>query len=317
MGQILIYSDNENLGRELLGGALQLGPALDLETAVCVLGKDVKNRVDGYLSRGVHKVYIAGSESEQTANLSGETLASALDQVAKASGATLILIGCTRSGKELAGRLAQKLGAGCINDVNRLSVKDGGVVCERYALGGATVSTQTVTSQVAVISVMPGAFEQASSTMPTGKIIPVELTLSPDRLRVAERRSKAADAVDIAEANTLVCVGMGLGGAEHLPQAEELARCLGGEVACTKPVATDQKWLPEARMIGLSGKKCKPQLALCVGVSGQVQFTVGIRDSKTIVAVNSDENASIFQLCDYGIVGDLYEVLPKLIAAVK
>ena len=95
---------------------------------------------------------------------------------------------------------------------------------------------------------------------------------------------------------------------------EELANKLGGQVACSKPVATDKKWLSEERVIGLSGKQCKPDLAILLGISGQVQFTVGIRDAKTIVAVNSDENAVINQMADYVLTADLHEVVPELIS---
>jgi electron transfer flavoprotein alpha subunit len=98
---------------------------------------------------------------------------------------------------------------------------------------------------------------------------------------------------------------------------EELARVLGGELACSKPVATDQRWFPEERIVGLSGKKCKPQLAICLGISGQVQFNVGIRDARILVAVNNDPGAYIFQISDYGIAADLHEVVPRLVKGLK
>ena len=123
--------------------------------------------------------------------------------------------------------------------------------------------------------------------------------------------------MDIEGAEVPVCVGKGLNRQDDLEMVEELAEALGGLVACTKPLATDEKWLPEERVIGLSGKSGKPVLDICLGISGQVQFTVGIRDAKTIVAVNQDPNAFIWQMADYGIVGDLYEVVPRLTAALK
>ena len=134
---------------------------------------------------------------------------------------------------------------------------------------------------------------------------------------MVDKTDKGQSSIDIEGAEILVCVGKGLTSQDDLKMVEELTQVLGGMVACTKPIATDEKWLPEERIIGLSGKTSKPNLAICLGISGQVQFTVGIRDAKTIVAVNTDQNAYIFQMADYGIVGDLNEIVPRLIAAIK
>jgi len=123
--------------------------------------------------------------------------------------------------------------------------------------------------------------------------------------------------VDIQGAEILVCVGKGLARQEDLKMIEELARGLGGLVACTKPLATDLKWLPESRIVGLSGKIGKPRLALCLGISGQVQFSVGIREARTIMAINTDPNAYIFQITDYGLVADLHQAVPQLVAAIR
>jgi len=102
-----------------------------------------------------------------------------------------------------------------------------------------------------------------------------------------------------------------------LKMIEDLAQTLGGLVACTKPLATDLKWLPESRIVGLSGKIGKPRLALCLGISGQVQFSVGIREAKTIMAINTDPNAYIFQITDYGLIADLHQAVPQLTAAMR
>lgn len=317
MKQILVFSENDNIGYELAGKALEISAATGADVAAVILGNDLKKRTVGYLGRGVKKAYIPGAGKESLASFDSGVYAEAIAQIAVKAEADLILVGCTRRGKELAGRLACKLGAGCINDVNGIEFCDGQLVYSRYALGGATVSRLTAVSPKMVVSVMPATFEQAPEVASSGEQMEVDITIKPSRVRLLERQDKATDSVDIAEANKLVCVGMGLGGVEKIELAEELAKALGGEVGGSKPVITDQKWLPEARMIGLSGKKCKPQLAVCLGISGQVQFIVGIREAKTIVAVNNDENATIFQYADYGIVGDLNEIVPKLIALLK
>lgn len=311
MAAILVFSERDDIAWQLLGKAAELGREMGLGVAAAALGSADPG---GYANRGAQKVYI--SKNEQLKTFEASVYAEALSQVAKQADAAVILIGSTRRGKELAGRLAQKLGAGCISDAGSLEVKDGRLVCTRNALGGATVATQTITTELQVIAVSPGLGEPIESPE-TAEMVEVELALKPSAVKVIARSEKGQGAVDIEGAEVLVCVGKGFTRQEELKMAEELAEVLGGLVACTKPLATDEKWLPEDRVIGLSGKSGKPNLAICLGISGQVQFTVGIRDAKTIVAVNQDPNAFIWQMADYGIVGDLYEVVPRLTAALK
>jgi len=311
MAAILVFSERDDVARQLLGTAGELGSQMGLTAAVAAFGKADPS---SYFNRGASTVYVAQDEALQ--EFEASVYAEALNQTAQQAGAEIILIGSTRRGKELAGRLAQKMGAGCITDTDTLEVKDGQLVCTRNALGGATVATQTVITGVQVIAVMPGVGEMVESAE-AGQLVELALSLKPSRVKVVERTDKGQGSVDIEGADVLVCVGKGMARQEDLKLAEELAAALGGLVACSKPIATDEKWLPEERIIGLSGKIGKPTLAICLGISGQVQFTVGIREAKTIVAVNNDPNAFIFQMTDYGIVGDLNEVLPRLTAALK
>jgi electron transfer flavoprotein alpha subunit len=125
------------------------------------------------------------------------------------------------------------------------------------------------------------------------------------------------EGVDITEAKVVVCVGRGVEKQEDIVLAKELAQVIGGEVGCSRPVAEDLRWMPEDLYLGISGKKVKPDLYVGVGVAGQIQHISGIRDSKVIVGINRDENAPIFEAADYGIVGDLYDVVPKLIKELK
>ncbi|MGE5544084.1 MAG: electron transfer flavoprotein subunit alpha/FixB family protein [Bacillota bacterium] len=311
MATILVFSERDEVAWELLGKAGELGQQMGLGVAVAALGPA---DLQGYVNRGALAVYTSKKDELQTFEAS--IYADALSQVAEKAEAAVILIGSTRRGKELAGRLAQKLGAGCITDVDTLEVKDGQLLCTRNSLGGATVATQSITTEIQVISVNPGVGEPVKSSE-AAQVIEVDLSLRPGRVKVLEKADKSQGSVDIEGAEVLVCVGKGLTRQEDLKMVEELAEALGGLVACSKPIATDEKWLPEERIVGLSGKIGKPVLAVCLGISGQVQFTVGIRDAKTIVAVNTDQNAFIWQMADYGIVGDLYEVVPRLTAALK
>ncbi|MGI6549386.1 MAG: electron transfer flavoprotein subunit alpha/FixB family protein [Syntrophomonadales bacterium] len=311
MATILVFSERDELAWELLGKAGELGQQMGLGVAAAALGAADPQ---AYVNRGAAAVYASKNNELQTFEAS--VYADALSQLAKQAEASVILIGSTKRGKELAGRLAQKLEAGCITDADTLELKDGQLLCTRNSFGGATVATQSITTGIQVISVNPGVGEPVESAE-AGQVVEVELSLKPSRVKVVEKSDKGQGSVDIEGAEVLVCVGKGMTRQEDLKMVEELAEALGGLVACTKPIATDEKWLPEERIIGLSGKSGKPVLAICLGISGQVQFTVGIRDAKTIVAVNTDQNAFIWQMTDYGIVGDLNEVVPRLTAALK
>lgn len=238
-------------------------------------------------------------------------VASALAQAVEQLGADTVLLSSNRRGKEIAGRLAQIINAGCLTDVAALQVNGDKIECQRNAFGGATVATQTITEAKKVIAIRPRTFDPAAAGT-GGSLNSLQVEAKPSAIKLVEVRSKAGDSVDIEAAEILVVVGQGMESQDDLPLAQELAQKLGGEVACTKPVATDKKWLSEERIIGLSGKKCKPQLALLFGISGQVQFTVGIRDARVIASINTDENASMNQMADYILTADLKEVLAEM-----
>ena len=312
MASILVFSERANLAFELLGKAKDLGGQMGLEVVAAAFNPA---DAEAYLKRGSSKVFY--SEQAELKDFEASVYSQALAQIARKAGASLILLGSTRRGKELAGRLAQKLQAGCLTDVKSVELKGGKVICTRNAFGGATEATQAITTQVQVIALMPRAYEPAPEGEKKGEIVALLPDLEPSRVRVIKKSEKDAGAVDIQGAEILVCVGKGLSKKEDLRMIEDLARALGGLVACTKPLATDLKWLPESRIVGLSGKIGKPRLALCLGLSGQVQFSVGIREAKTIMAINTDPNAYILQITDYGMIADLHQAVPQLIAALK
>jgi electron transfer flavoprotein alpha subunit len=137
--------------------------------------------------------------------------------------------------------------------------------------------------------------------------------LEPSATRLVERRPKEAGGVNVEEAEILVCIGRGLSEESDLTMIQNLADALGGVVGCTRAISHEYHWLSEEQMVGLSGKVSSPNLYIGIAISGQIQHTVGIRDSNVIVAINKDKNAPIFKMADYGIVGDLYQVVPRLI----
>jgi electron transfer flavoprotein alpha subunit len=312
MASILIFSERANLAFELLGKAKELGGQMGLEVAAVAFNPA---DAEAYLKRGASKVFY--SDQPEIKEFEASIYAQGFAQISQKEGASLILLGSTRPGKELAGRLAQKLQAGCLTDVKSLEWKEGKVICLRNAFGGATEAIQAIKSQVQVIGMMPRAYEPAPEGEKKGQIVTLKLDLKPSRIKMVKRSGKDMGAVDIQGAEILVCVGKGLSKQEDLKMIDELAQAIGGLVACSKPLATDLKWLPESRIVGLSGKIGKPRLALCLGISGQVQFTVGIREAKTIMAINTDPNAYIFQITDYGMIADLHQAVPQLTAAIR
>ncbi|MHB0980818.1 MAG: electron transfer flavoprotein subunit alpha/FixB family protein [Thermoleophilia bacterium] len=314
MADILVYSEKREAALELAFKAKEFAGTLGMGLAAAVLGDGAAAAAADLGAYGVDRVFLI--EDAALEGLAVDTTADALAQIAKEAGATVVLVASTRRGKELAPRLAQKLGAGCVTDVNSLELVDGGLVAGRYALGGNTVLLETLGTEVKVLAVMPKTFEVGAPSAGAGDVVTPALTLQPSAVKLVERRVKEGDAVNLEDAVRILGVGRGFAKRADMALSDQLAAALGAELACTKGLA-DFGWLGEDRIIGLSGAKTKPDLYLAVGVSGQIQHTVGISSSKLIAAVNTDKDAPIFQLADYGIVGNLYEVVPALIEKLK
>jgi Electron transfer flavoprotein, alpha subunit len=306
---ILIYSEKTDNILELLTAARFIAPTLGLGVGVLTINNDIQAKDLAAMGTDVFVIEHAAFNPADTALAAG-----VLYQAAQRLNANIILLASDRRGKELAGRLAQKLDAGCLTDVTGLEAVNGKIQCARNSLGGATMVTQQIESEYQVIALAPHSFA-AAVAQKNGKVQNLEIEIGASPLTLIASHKKAGDAADIESADILVIVGQGMEEAD-MEAANTIAAALGGELACSKPIATDRKWLGEDRIIGLSGKKCRPQLAIILGVSGQVQFTVGIRDAHTIVAINNDEQAYILQMADYALVADLKAVLPQLQKAV-
>jgi len=315
MAEILVFSEKDDLAFELVSKGKEFAAALNMGLAAALLGEGASAKADEYFAYGADRVYVA--EHPTLADFHAEIFAEALYQITQQNDAQVLLLASTKRGKELAPRVAQKLGAGCVTDATGVEVQDGNLLISRYALGGNTVASELIKTPRQVISVMPKTFELGAKEARQGEVVPLDLDLKEPRTRIVERREKVGEAVNLEEAEVLVCVGRGLEKKEDLAIIEELARVLGAEIGCTKTLCSDYQWLSEDRLVGLSGKKTSPRLVFSIGISGQIQYTVGIRDARIAVAINKDSNAPIFALSDYGIVGDLYQVVPKLVEALQ
>jgi electron transfer flavoprotein alpha subunit len=315
MAEILVFSEQDDFAFELVSKGKEFGEALNMGLSAALLGEGIAAKADDYFAYGADKVYVG--ENPVLSDFQAAPFADALCQIAQQNDAQVILIASTKRGKELAPRLAQKLGAGCITDGTAVEVQDGNLLVSRYALGGNTVAIEQITTPCQVIAVMPKTFELAEKEARQGETVTVDLDLEAPRTRIVERQEKAGEAVNLEDAEILVCIGRGMEKEEDLAMVEAFAKALGAELGCTRTLCADYEWLSEDRLVGLSGKKTSPRLAVSVGISGQIQYTVGIMGARVAVAINKDEQAPIFSMSDYGIVGDLYDVLPLLTEKLK
>ena len=313
MAAVLVYSEKVETARELVAGGKELGAALGLGVSAVALGPGAGAAASELAAAGADTVYV--SEDAAFEGWPADAVAAGLAQIAELAGASIVLVGSTRRGKETAPRLAQKLGAGCVSDVNSLVAEGGDLVAGRYAFGGATVAREKLGTAVKVFAVMPKTFSAEGASAGAGAVETPTLDVSSS-VKVVDRRAKEGEHVNLDAAPRIVGVGRGFNAREDLALGDQLAAALEAVVGCTKRLA-DFEWLGEDRIIGLSGAKTAPARYLSVGVSGQIQHTVGVAGAKLIAAVNKDKEAPIFAMADYGIVGDLYEVVPALVERLK
>ena len=306
MSVILIFSDNTARTLELANAAGQMNAAEG--GTLCAVTVNNSEQANELCCKGIH-TYSIDNLLISVADTAG--LASALQQAAVLLNADTVLLASDRRGKELAGRLAEAWEAGCLTDVKGWTVEENQLTFFRNALGGVTVATQVFKTPRRVVAVSPKSVPQLQDAGP-GSIQPLEVKAVPATVKLLERRAKAGEFVDIQAASRLVVVGQGVENKEHLLLIDKIAKGLEAEVGCSKPVASDKKWFSEDRIVGLSGNTCKPELAIILGVSGQVQFVVGIREAKIIVSVNNDENAYMNKIADYVLTAKVEDVLPEL-----
>lgn len=242
----------------------------------------------------------------------------AATEAIKEAGARLVLLPHSSWGMELGPRLAEELDAPYAPDVSEIFLRDNKVEGERAVYGGKlNARWEMVKASVYVATLRAGAFAPAEPSDSPAEI----LELPPAAPKVLATRfvgyvKQAAGDVDITAQKILVSVGRGIGGPENVALAQELAGHLNGAVSCSRPVA-DKNWLPKTRQVGISGQSVRPRIYLALGISGAFQHMAGMQGAETIIAVNKDPKAPIFRVAHYGIVGDLFEVLPLVTDKIK
>lgn len=309
MGGIWILAENQEQTLELLNKGQELARAMDENLSAFATSRIM---AENYIAHGADQVYLLPSLPEK---LVWGAYTEAIAEQASQFSPTVILMAGTMRGREMAARLAEKLNtglcSGCINI--SLNQSTGKLELERLIYGGAAVQTVVCTGTPQMATISPRTFEPSPyQEGHTGQI--QEILCDPDSpVKLQEQKPAAGSEENLSEARVIICAGRGIEKQEDMEMISRLAQVVDGKMGCTRAISEELHWLPEDCCIGLSGKQVKPDLYIGVGVSGQIQHTTGIRDSKVILAVNRDENAPIFEVADFGVVGDLYEIIPKLI----
>jgi electron transfer flavoprotein alpha subunit len=314
MAGVWIISENRERALELLNIGRQL--AAKMGTRVSALLYQDREEVQDYISHGADEVMLLPPLSSDQ---SPDIYIPVIIEETKKGNPDLIILPATARGKDMAARIAARLDVGLCSSCITLNFDDASksLVMERLAYGGVAVQKVICAARPAMASIPPRTFEKAVPDEGRQGQIRELPAPAPSAAKILERKVKERAAKDISEARAVVCVGRGIDKKEGLALARQLADVLGGEIGCTRPIAEEFHWLPEEVCIGLSGVQVKPDIYLGIGVSGQVQHVTGIRNARVIAAVNKDENAPIFKVADFGIIGDLYDVVPKLVNELK
>lgn len=260
---------------------------------------------------------ILNVSNTQLKNFVNQAYASVIVEAAKKEGADVVVLSNSFSGRGLAPRIGVKLDAGVIDGAIALPAQNGGkFTVKKTAFSGKAFATVELTSANKVIALTPNSYEVVEAARPV-KVEDFNVDVNPADLKtILKEIVRSTDKVSLPDAEIVVSGGRGLKGPENWGMIEELASLLGAATACSKPVS-DAGWRPHSEHVGQTGIAVSPNLYIAVGISGAIQHLAGVSSSKVIVAINKDPEAPIFKVADYGIVGDAFEVVPKLITAIK
>ncbi len=302
---------------ETLAAAQEIAKQTQSSVSGLVIGKGVGALADDLAGYQLDEVLLVEHDLLEKYTPDGFSLA--LKQVIESAKPDLVLLPHTYQVRDFAPKLAASLNKGMIGDCTGYRSENGKLVFVRQMFQGRTAADVVFAGDAPWIATFQaGAFRADLAAKNAGAKAPVKLVsveLKPEQIRTTplDLFREAKQAVDLSQAPVLVSVGRGIKGPENLPMAEKLAKLLGGEVAGSRPVC-DEGWLPMDRQVGSSGQTVAPKLYLALGISGAIQHVVGMKVARTVAAINKDQNAPIFEIADYGIVGDLFEIVPALIS---
>ena len=305
---------------ELLGEGRKLADKLDVKLCALLVGSNVKDLIQTLIHYGADRVYCVDNELLEKYTTDGYSKAVCI--AVESYKPEIIMMGATHIGRDLAPRIASKLNTGLTADCTGLEIdpEDGKLRQTRPAFGGNLMATIICPeTRPQMCTVRPGVMDKAiKDTNRSGETIEIEVDISQKdiRTKVLEIVKIKRDMIPLTDADVIVSGGMGIKNAEGFKMLKELADVLGGTLGASR-ATVDAGWIDKSRQVGQTGTTVRPKLYIACGISGAIQHLAGMQDSGMIVAINTNPNAPIFEVADYGIVGDVYEVVPQLIELLK
>lgn len=299
---IFVISEDTGLLSELCVGARPLGEKL---TAVMFGDKAAADAA----SCGADRLIYCPVDNDGAP----EDYAGAIAVEIKKNSGAFVILGNSIRGRALAGLIGAALDTAVLTSVSELTPEGDTLICRRTVYGGTAQSSAVFTTPYAVVTVGGGIFGESTAALPPTADISAISGNPVRKIKRISRSDKLESAANLAGAKRIVDVGRGLAEEADLDMCRKLASALDAAMGCSRPVAENNKWLPKSVYLGITGVQVKPDLCFALGVSGQVQHIAGINKSKVIVAINKDKNAPIFKNADFGLVGDMYKIVPELI----
>jgi len=299
---------------EALSEAKRQAEAAGWTACAALIGHGVAAKAAALGAHGAATVWVV--DDEKLARYSPEGYAAALQAVVDRCRPEALFMAGTIVGRDLSGRVAARLGVGCLADCTQVSVEGGTLVALRPVYSGKALATAEGGAKKPVVATLRPNVFPATPGEGVAAVETVALPAVDIRAVVRELLAKGGDELDVAEADVIVSGGRGIKGPEHFALIRELAQALGGAVGASRAVV-DAGWIDHANQVGQTGKVVSPTLYIACGISGAIQHLAGMSSSKLIVAINKDPEAPIFKVADYGIVGDLFQVLPALTEEIR
>lgn len=302
---------------EALRAAQLISAELKREISAVVIGQNMNSLAAEIAARNIHRVYVV--EAENIASYTADGYALTLRQVVDQLQPSLVLMAHTYQVRDFAPKLAAGLQRALISDCISYKIEDAELVLTRQIFQGKLVADVVPVGDAPhFVSFQLGSFRGDECEAGNAEMIALTINLSSDQIRQSPeaRFQEAKAAVDLSQASIIVSVGRGIKEQKNIEIVQKLATAMGGELAASRPIC-DNDWLPMDRQVGSSGQTVAPKLYLAIGISGAIQHLVGMKGSRTIVAINKDPEAPIFEIADYGIVGDLFEIVPAITTEVE
>ncbi|MCD7855097.1 MAG: electron transfer flavoprotein subunit alpha/FixB family protein [Clostridiales bacterium] len=313
----------DNIAFELIGKATELAAALDTKVTAVLVGSDVKSLAPELGEYGADRVIVV--DDPELKDYRTEPYTHAVASVINEFKPEIMLVGATAIGRDLGPRVSARVATGLTADCTFLEIGDfrgkaNQLLMTRPAFGGNTIATIACPdNRPQMATVRPGVMQKLEKVSGrTAEIVEFNPGFTPDNkyVEILEVVKKVSDVADIMDAKILVSGGRGMGSPENFKILEDLAEVLGGTVSCSR-ACVDAGWKPKDLQVGQTGKTVRPNLYIACGISGAIQHLAGMEESDIIVAINKDESAPIFDVADYGVVGDVNKIVPKLTEAIK